>query len=101
MDIVLELTDTFIADYAYAYLYPFRPDLYDFPHANAANSSTHTFSSWTYKPATQFLQVQPSRAAYMSSLTRDNPYRQLATLFFITWYDLHLLLWAFFLQACS
>jgi lathosterol oxidase len=86
MDIVLELTDTFIADYAYAYLYPFRPDLYEFPHASAVNtSSTKAFSSWTYKPATQFLQVQPSRAAYMSSLDRDNIYRQLATLFFITW----------------
>lgn len=87
MDIILELTDTFIADYAYAYLYPSRPDLYDFPHGNAANASAQALSAWTYKPATQFLQVQPSQAAYMSSLTRDNPYRQLATLFFITWYD--------------
>ncbi|MGQ4819774.1 hypothetical protein ACQ1ZK_22275, partial [Enterococcus faecium] len=31
------------------------------------------------------LQVQPSQAAYLSSLARDAPYRQLATLFFITW----------------
>jgi lathosterol oxidase len=85
MDIVLELTDTFIADYAYAYLYPFRPDLYEFPHGTSANASAQVLSSWTYTPATQYLQVQPSKAAYMSSLTRDNPYRQLATLFFITW----------------
>ncbi|GAB0143702.1 hypothetical protein EsHS_00004210 [Epichloe bromicola] len=86
MDIVLELTDTLIADYAYAYLYPIRPELYDFSYEAATNISAQAFSSWTWKPATKFLQVQPSQAAYMSSLTRDNPYRQLATLIFITWF---------------
>lgn len=85
MDIVLELTDTFIADYAYAYLFPSRPAPYDFPYASAANASAQTFSAWTYKPATKFIQVQPSQAAYMTSLPRDHPYRQLATLFIITW----------------
>ncbi|KAK2594440.1 c-5 sterol desaturase [Conoideocrella luteorostrata] len=85
MDIVLELTDTFIADYAYAYLYPIRPELYDFPQKTSANASAPIFSSWTWKPATKYLQIQPSQAAYVSSMTRDNPYRQLATLFFITW----------------
>lgn len=85
MDIVLELTDTFIADYAYAYIFPSRHAPYDFPHATAVNASGHTFSSWTYKPATKFIQVQPSQAAYMTSLPRDHLHRQLATLFFITW----------------
>lgn len=82
MDIVLEFTDTFIADYAYAYLFPSRPAPYDFPNATNVNQ---TFSSWTYRPATKFIQIQPSQAAYTTSLPRDNLYRQLATLFFITW----------------
>lgn len=86
MDIVLELTDTFIADYAYAYFFPARPAPYDFPHATAANASAQTFTAWTWKPATQFIQVAPSQAAYNTSLPRDHVYRQLVTLFFITWY---------------
>ncbi|GJN68244.1 C-5 sterol desaturase [Purpureocillium lilacinum] len=85
MDIVLELTDTFIADYAYAYFAPARPAPYDFPHATAANGSAQTFSTWTYKPATKFIQVQPSQAAYNTSMPRDSPLRQLITLFWITW----------------
>lgn len=83
MDIVLELTDTFIADHAYAYLFPARSAPHSFPD-NIANGST-AFSSWKYKPATEFLKVEPSKAAYMSSLNRDHPGRQVATLFFITW----------------
>lgn len=86
MDIVLELTDTFIADYAYAYFAPARPAPYDFPHATAANGSAQTFSTWTYKPATKFIQVQPSQTAYNTSMPRDSPLRQLITLFWITWY---------------
>lgn len=85
MDIILEIIDTFIADYAYAYLYPIQPEINNFPHKTTSNVSAQTFSQWTWKPATKFLQIQPSKAAYMSSLTRDHPYRQLATLFFITW----------------
>lgn len=85
MDIVLELTDTFVADYAYAYLFPARTALYDYPNA-AANVSAAALSSWTYKPATEFLRVEPSLAAYMSSLDRDHPVRQIMTLFFITWF---------------
>lgn len=88
MDIVLELTDTFIADYVYAYFTPARPVPYDFPFPRnpAVNASTQAFSAWTYKPATKFIQIQPSQAAYMASMTRDDPRRQALTLFFITWY---------------
>ncbi|KOS16667.1 putative C-5 sterol desaturase [Escovopsis weberi] len=85
MDIVLELTDTFIADHAYAWLFPARPAPYDFPNAPSANASAATFSTWTYKPATSYIHVEPYQAAYMSSLSRDNIYRQAATLFLITW----------------
>lgn len=73
MDILLEFVDTFIADYAYAYFFPIQLDLKYFPHKTGVNAST----------AMQFFQ--PSQAAYMSSMTRGNPYRQLFTLFFIVW----------------
>ncbi|KAH0490314.1 hypothetical protein TgHK011_001790 [Trichoderma gracile] len=85
MDVVLELTDTFIADHVYAWLFPLQPAPYDYPKATATNSSAQAFSSWTYKPATKYFQVEPFQAAYMSSLPRDNVWRQAATLFFITW----------------
>jgi lathosterol oxidase len=83
MDIVLELTDAFIADFAYAYLFPARPALYEIPD-NAANATAGVFSPWKYTPATEYLRVEPSQAAYMSSLDRDHPGRQITTLFFIT-----------------
>lgn len=90
MDVVLEVTDTFIADYAYAYLFPLKAALYNFPDASAnSNASAAALSSWSYEPATQYLQLEPSQAAYMSSMTRDNIYRQGATLFLITWYVDH------------
>lgn len=85
MDVVLELTDTFIADHAYAWLFPLQPAPYDFPKATAANASA-AYSSWTYKPATKYFQVEPYPAAYLSSLPRDNVWRQFVTLYLITWY---------------
>ncbi|KAI9147935.1 putative Delta(7)-sterol 5(6)-desaturase [Paramyrothecium foliicola] len=85
MDVVLEAVDTYIADHIYAYLAPAHPAPYDFPEATAANATTQAFSSWTYKPATQFIQFPPSQAAYMSSLPRDSVLRQAITLYMITW----------------
>lgn len=84
MDIVLELTDTFITDYIYAFAYPKRLAPYDYPAA--ANTTQQAFSSWTYKPATQFFSIEPSDAAYQSEWDRENIWRQLITLYFITWY---------------
>lgn len=86
MDIVLELTDTFIADYIYAWVKPALSAPYDFPQVASNGSTTQTFSSWTYQPASQFIYVEPSQAAYMSAWPRDNLYRQLITLYFIVWY---------------
>jgi lathosterol oxidase len=85
MDVVLEFTDTFIADYVYAWAHPAKPAPYDFPADIASNASAQTFSSWTYEPASQFINVQPSQAAYMSAWPRDNLFRQLITLYFIVW----------------
>jgi Delta7-sterol 5-desaturase len=84
MDIVNELFDTFLADYAYAKLLPAKPAPYDFPDpTNATNAQV--FSSWQYQPATKYFSIQPSQYAYMSSLPRDNIYRQSLNLFLITW----------------
>ncbi|KAI1777865.1 C-5 sterol desaturase [Hypoxylon cercidicola] len=79
MDVVLELTDTFIGDYAYAYALPARTpyDLLD--NTNA------TTSQWEFKSANPYFTVQPSKYAYMSMWDRDNIYRQAITLFMVTW----------------
>lgn len=90
MDVVLELTDTFITDYVFAWLLPKRPAPYDFPATGAnATASAQAFSTWSYKPATKFIGFEPSQHAYMSALDRDHPLRQFITLFLITWYVIH------------
>ncbi|MCJ1449275.1 MAG: c-5 sterol desaturase [Stictis urceolatum] len=38
-----------------------------------------------YKPASQYLKLEPSQYAYMSALPRDNVWRQGITLYLITW----------------
>lgn len=81
MDIILELTDTYIADHAYAYLFPIGLNL---DECDADNATT-TISSWEWQPATKLFHVKPSDAAYLSTLDRDNIYRQSITLFFVTW----------------
>jgi lathosterol oxidase len=94
MDVVLELFDTFIADPVYAKVLPaslttssaFQPYIED---ANSTLSLFGDSSSYVYKPATQYLYVEPSKYAYMSAWPRDNIYRQGLTLFFITWYVIH------------
>jgi Delta7-sterol 5-desaturase len=101
MDIVLELTDAFIADYAYAYFYPARFSSSDIPQILGRNHTSQTFSTWQYKPATQYLHVEPSSAAYMSAWDRDNVYRQSITLFLITWYCQLIRTWAPFTNALT
>ncbi|ORY63578.1 uncharacterized protein BCR38DRAFT_345256 [Pseudomassariella vexata] len=83
MDVVNELYDTFIGDYIYAFAYPKRTALYDYPQAT--NASAQPFSSWQYEPSTSFFSITPSKAAYMSEWSRDNIYRQAINLFLITW----------------
>jgi Delta7-sterol 5-desaturase len=88
MDVVLEIADTFIADYAYAFFLPARPAPYGFPEPTAANLTDQTFSSWQYQPATKMLYLEPSQAAYMSMWSRDNLFRQFISLYMLTWYVL-------------
>ncbi|KAK5654146.1 hypothetical protein OQA88_7577 [Cercophora sp. LCS_1] len=83
MDVVLELTDTFMFDYMYAWLLPAK--LHDFPDHAALNASARSFSQWEYKPATSFISFEPSEAAYTSAWDRDNILRQSLSLFLIMW----------------
>lgn len=78
MDIALEIVDTFIADYIYAHL---------FPNGNKTdiNSSIQAKDPWEWQPVSKYFHVQPSQAAYRSSIPRDNLYRQFFTIYFITW----------------
>lgn len=82
MDVVLEIVDTFAGDFLYAALLPAKPVPYDFPDVPA--NATSQFQ-WSYKPSTAFLDLEPSKYAYMSAWPRDNIYRQAISLFLITW----------------
>ncbi|KAL2754669.1 hypothetical protein ACRALDRAFT_2043597 [Sodiomyces alcalophilus JCM 7366] len=84
MDIILEIADTYVADYLYAWFMPARPAPYDLARDDFANGTTGAFSAWQYKPATHFLYLEPSEAAYMSTWPRDNIYRQAISLYTIT-----------------
>ncbi|KAI6353541.1 hypothetical protein MCOR25_008945 [Pyricularia grisea] len=83
MDIVLEITDTFLWDYMYAFAAPATAPPYDYP--NLSNGTAVAHNGWEYKPSTAFFSLQPSQAAYQSSLPRDNIYRQGFSLFLIYW----------------
>lgn len=86
MDVVLEIVDTYAADYAYAFCHPARHAQYDFTSAAANETiSQQVYSTWTYKPATSFISFQPSQYAWMSAWPRDNIYRQFLTLYLIVW----------------
>lgn len=84
MDIVLELSDTYLFDYIYAWALPARSAPYH--HPGKAPISAAIASTWGYTPATAFFSTQPSQAAYMSAWTRDNVYRQGFSLFLILWF---------------
>jgi len=93
MDIILEVFDTFVADYCYAKLLP----------ASAASTlsqsvrhvASSTFSSlregatpspvFAYQPSTDFFTLEPSQYAYESAWSRDSIYRQALSLYLITW----------------
>lgn len=84
MDIVLEVIDTFVGDYLYATVHPARLAPYDYPNPPSNETvSQQAFTSWTYKPSTQYISFEPSEYAYMSAWPRDNIYRQALTLFML------------------
>lgn len=97
MDIILEILDTLLFDRIYSTLLPASPTSRFGQFVKHAASST--FSSvregatqtpthqYVYKPASQIINLQPSKWAYASTWQRDNPYRQAMSLFLITWYS--------------
>ncbi|WEW61881.1 c-5 sterol desaturase [Emydomyces testavorans] len=88
MDVVLEVFDTFLFDYLYAVALPLSQQA---PRVSSqvANGLNKTASAvgngFSYHPASQYLDLEPSQYAYISSLPRDNIYRQAVSLFLITW----------------
>lgn len=93
MDIVLELFDTYIADYCYAKALPASGTSFLTETVKAVASST--FSSlregataapaFSYQPSTSFFTLEPSQYAYQSAWPRDSVYRQALSLYLITW----------------
>jgi len=86
MDITLEFVDTYLFDKIYATLLPLQSP--PFNTNNGLNTTTFdakAASPWEYHPASTYLSFPPGEAAYMSQWTRDNTWRQLITLYLITW----------------
>lgn len=85
MDIVLELVDTFIADHVYAHLFPIKSNLNGLTNETVPN---HQLSSWKWQPATGN-QIFPLRTnagcVHELIVNHIDLYRQLITLFFISW----------------
>ncbi|KAI1429332.1 hypothetical protein F5Y12DRAFT_727782 [Xylaria sp. FL1777] len=78
MDVVLEIWDTYVGDYAFAKLHPARSVASDY--FNVHNTTT----SWQYKPSSSYIEFQPSQYAYMSAWDRDNIIRQALSLWTVT-----------------
>jgi lathosterol oxidase len=87
MDIALELCDTFLLDYMYKAILPAQPAPYSLRDGtgNATALDYRAASKWEFKPASTILSFTPRDAAYMSAWDRDNIYRQMFSLFLITW----------------
>lgn len=93
MDVVLEIFDTFAFDYLYAAALPVQNPPYaklisSLPATtlNATQAEITGSNGYVYSPSTVYFQLEPSKYAYLSAASRDNPYRQALTLFLITWY---------------
>jgi lathosterol oxidase len=91
MDVVLEAFDTFIFDRIYAQILP-APSWLSYHALQGAVNSTiasiqedpTAYSNYKFQPASTYFNFEPSNWAYRSSLPRDDPYRQLLSLFLIT-----------------
>ena len=102
MDVVLEVLDTYLFDRLYANVLPISSSVPLDPISTIAASfrgyndslsigggfggdSSFAKSSWQYVPASHSFGCQPSEYAYMSRWDRDNAWRQLFSLYIITW----------------
>lgn len=84
MDIVLEVTDHFLADRFYAWALPGREYVLD-GYQGLRNGTKFTNSPWSYEPSTHLFYLEPTGAAYGSIWARDNIWRQTLTLFTLGW----------------
>lgn len=87
MDVVLEVFDTFFLDRLYAIALPDRVAGYG---KYVVNDATSTFSSMrelptAVYPSTHLWKLEPSEYAFMSAWPRDNIWRQMLSLYLITW----------------
>jgi Delta7-sterol 5-desaturase len=104
MDIVLEFADALFFDRAYAYLWPALPGPSSLaalsrmgarPNATATWSHIHGLgrraeayvglNNYRFRPASQLISMPPTRWAYETGWQRDDPWRQLLSLYLITW----------------
>ena len=93
MDIVLEIFDTFLFDYAYSKVLP--ASSFSALGQKTQHAVSSTYSSmregatkapqYQYIPASKLFSFEPSQHAYQSQLPRDNMYRQAFSLFLIVW----------------
>jgi len=105
MDVVLEIFDQYVGDRLWAYMLPAFPGaqsalspsksdllLPNGTYSSMRQAATGVSSAYTYHPASQYMNLEPSDFAYMSQWNRNNVWRQAASLFAITLYVLNLLL---------
>ncbi len=93
MDIILEIFDTYVADYCYAKVLPVSGA--SILTQSVKHVASSTFSSlregatqapdYLYRPSTSFFSLEPSQYAYQSAWPRDSIYRQALSLYLITW----------------
>ena len=82
MDVVLEIMDRLVFDQMYATILP-RPSgamQYD-----GFQNTTSSFQPYQWTPASQYLSVAPGKWVDSSRLSRDDPWRQMISLYLITW----------------
>lgn len=80
MDVILEIWDTVLGDYIFSQVHPAQPTTSGFLQVD----NTTTSSTWQYKPASAYIDMEPSKYAYMSAWDRDNILRQAMSLWTIT-----------------
>lgn len=105
MDVILEAFDTYVFDRIYANVLPihsaysvFEPistiaaglKQYGFENESWAHTTTQTSSGstsngWQWTPASSWVSFEPSQYAYQSRWDRDNIYRQIVSLYALTW----------------
>ncbi|GME66099.1 Sterol delta -desaturase erg3 protein [Neofusicoccum parvum] len=85
MDLVLEFCDAFVFDRVYSALLPAQAR--NVGEVGAGNGSViqPCLDSYRFEPASQYISFPPSEHACMSAWPRENLWRQLVSLYIVTW----------------